>query len=188
MISIKGLIKPFRRSFDPESINDRSRLCEAFELLDDNVNKLTGSDANSKHYTKAFSNVGLNIPTGVATALLFNAETSSNGGMHSTTTLNTRFTITRAGLYTIIANVQWPAFAVAAIPLTLQIKVNGATLIASRIDYSQAAPLIQDQLVMGSDYFNIGDYIEIFVTQTSGGVLVIPVVANFSPYVMVMEN
>lgn|SRR5574343_252704 len=188
MQSVKGIIKPFRRSFDPEQNSDRSRLCEAFELLDDNVNKLLLSGTTAKYYAKAYSSVGLNIPTATPTALLFNAETSSNGLMHSTTTLASRFTITRAGLYTIIANVQWPAFAVAAIPLTLQIQINGVNLIASRIDYSQAAPLIQDQIVSGADYFNVADYIEIIATQTSGGALVIPAVPNFSPYVMVMEN
>lgn len=186
--SIKGLIRPFRYKLDPEDPRTRARLCEAFELLEDNLNSITSSGAVSKNYAKVYSSVPLTIPTAVATPLAFNSISSQNGGMHSNTTQNTRITIFRAGIYDIFANVQWPAFAVAAIPLTLQVKVNGAVIIGSRIDYSQAAPLIQDQLVCASDYFNIGDYIEIFATQASGGNLIIPPVAAYSPYCMVKEN
>lgn len=186
--SIKGLIRPFRNEFDPEEARTRARLCEAFELLEDNLNSITSSGSVGKNYSKIYSSVPITTVTAVPLAIPFNSISSQNGGMHSNTTQNTRITIQRAGIYDISANVQWPAFAVAAIPLTLQVKVNGAVIIGSRIDYSQAAPLIQDQQVYASDYFNIGDYIEIFVTQTSGGNLIIPAIAAYSPYCMVKEN
>ena len=185
-MNVNSIIKPFRGKFDPEDLSTRNRLCEAFKNLQDQIDSLGSSSGLSKYYTKAYNTAAVATVTAVALAIPFNAETSQNGGMHSTTTQNTRFTITRAGLYTIIANVQWAAALVGY--RLLQIKVNGASIIASRIDYAGAVAVIQDQIVTGADYFNIGDYIEIIATQTSGAGLNLVSVNNFSPYVMVMEN
>lgn len=185
-MKIDSIIKPFRTKFDPEDLSTRNRLCEAFKNLQDQIDSSGASSSANKYYTKAFNNGAVATVTAVALPIPYNAETSQNGGMHSSTTQNTRFTIKRAGLYTIIANVQWAAALVGY--RLLQIKVNGANIIASRIDYAGAVAVIQDQIVVGSDYFNVGDYIEIIATQTSGGALNLASVANFSPYVMVMEN
>lgn len=185
-MSIYNLVRPFRREFKSEDSATRNRLCEAFESLQRELDNLGSSGAIAKNYTKAYNNAAVATVTAVALPIPYNAESSENGGMHSSTSQNTRFTITRAGLYTIIANVQWAAALVGY--RLLQVQVNGANIIASRIDYAGAVAVIQDQIVVGSDYFNIGDYIEIIATQTSGGALNLNSVANFSPYVMVMEN
>lgn len=185
MISIKNLIRPFRSALDPNEYSDRSRLCEAFESLEDAINDIIIAKTSPKHYAKVYSAVNVNIPTGVPTPIPFASTFSQVGGLHSNTSQNTRITIFRAGLYQIIANVQWPAFAAGIVQL--QILVNGANIIGSRLDYPQAVPAIQDQIVAGADYFEIGNYIEIIANQTSGGPLVIPPVANFSPIAFVGE-
>lgn len=128
---------------------------------------------------RVFHNTTQSITSGVATALAFNSERFDQAGgssstQHDTVTNNSRLTAVYAGVYSIGANVQWASSPTTA---AIQLRVNGTTLIA------------QSQAQVDYRYMNVGciysmsasDYVEVVVTQTSGGALNVSNTANTSP-------
>lgn len=183
MPSILSLVTGFKREFDPKIHS--TRLYEAFAEIAKQLSGLTSGNTSAKMYARVTASAGLTIPTGVVTALAFDIIRVQEGLLHSTTTQNTRFTAPISGFYKIGASIQWPAALVGI--RQLQIMLNGVTVIASRVDFAQAVAAIQDQIITGAYYLNPGDYLEIVVYQNSGGPLVIPVTANYSPEVFIYQ-
>ena len=183
MPSIESLVNGFQKNFDPEK--DNKRLYDAFIEISRQLRSSGAGSASGKHYARLTNSAALTIPTATPTPLGFDTERAINGGIHSPSSQNTRITIFRAGLYLITAHVQWPIFAAGIVQL--QIQLSGATILASRLDYPQVVPAIQDQFIATGYILNVGDYIEIIANQTSGGNLIIPVQANYSPEAFIGE-
>jgi hypothetical protein len=183
MPSILSIVTSFKREFDPKIHS--TRLYEAFAEVAKQLTSLGAGEADRRLHCRATSNAGLNVPTGVATALAFNLIRTQVGTLHSSTSQNTRFTASRVGSYIITAHIQWPAALVGI--RQLQIKANGANIIASRIDFAQAVAALQDQSIACGYYLNVGDYVEVIAFQNSGGALVIPVAGNYSPEAFIGE-
>lgn len=181
---ILSLVAGFQQGFEPKIHS--ARLYEAFSEISKQLGLGSSSNAD-KHYSRAYSSVVVNVPNAAATPIPFNQTRVQNGGLHSNSAQNTRFTIFRAGLYYISAHVQWPA--VVAGYRQLQIQLNGAIVLASLTDDSlAAAPNIIDQSLSTGMYLSVADYIEIIAFQNSGGAINIPVAAQYSPEAFIMEN
>jgi hypothetical protein len=120
-----------------------------------------GASLDDTSYTQSITN-------GTWTALTFNAEIIDTDGFHSTSTNTSRITIPSglAGKYRISFSTQWA--------------LNGAGARASSI-YKNGSAIRYTPAVLGSSVayvgtsgsfilsLAVGDYIELFVNQTSGG-------------------
>lgn len=181
---ILSLVQGFQKGFDPDIHSNR--LYQAFAEIANILNSSSSSSAD-KHFSRVYSSVAVNIPNAAATAIAFNQTRNQSGGLHSNGSQNTRITIFRAGLYYISAHVQWPAVILGY--RQLQIRLNGAIVLASTSDDSvAAAPNIIDQSISTGMYLSVGDYVEIVAFQNSGVAINIPVAAQYSPEAFVMEN
>lgn len=116
------------------------------------------------------STVDIATATGVTRTVPFDKEYWDIDDMHDNVTNNTRITFNHQGRYVVGGNVDFEINAAGF--RILAIVKNGVTTLA--IDHR---PPIAGQLVMchvsTCDYFNRGDYIELFVTQNSGAALAI---------------
>lgn len=128
---------------------------------------------------RVFHSASQSITSGVATALAFNSErfdqeNNAASTIHDTATNNSRLTCRTAGVYLISAVAEWAASPVNG---TLRLRVGGATEIARQ-------QVVGDYRVMciSSIYaLNVNDYVEVVVSQASGGAVNINSTANYSP-------
>lgn len=186
MPSVESLIAPFRRKFDPQDTADRNRLVEAFRFLNDLAGGGT-TGAKALHYARVSKAGNLNVPNNAVTAIPFDQTTSQNGGLHSDATSNTRFTIQRAGIYTISGHVSWPATNAGV--RKIRIRLGGTVDIASTLDISPAAAAPDiDQTVSTGYFLNIGDYIEITLYQNSGGAINVAPIVSYSLEAFIGEH
>lgn len=112
------------------------------------------------------------IPTGTITALTLNTETVDTAGGHSTSTLNTRYTVQSgfAGCYLVVVRVGYAANATGR--RTAGVSVNGTGLqIAQTSVVGTAAGVTIVNSTYLTDSLNVGDYIEGHALQDSGAAL-----------------
>jgi hypothetical protein len=124
------------------------------------------------------------IANNTMTALTFNTNRYDQGTsspQHSTASNTSRLTCQQSGVYDITANIDWTVNATGY--RQLAIKLNGTTFIADTL-YSVVGTVDTRQNVSMQYYLNVGDYVECFVAQTSGGALIVQALANFSPEFM----
>ena len=136
-------------------------------------------DVSQAPAVRVFHNTTQSITSGVATALAFNSERFDQAGgssstQHDTVTNNSRLTAVYAGVYAIGANVQWASSPTTA---AIQLRVNGTTIIAQ----SQVQTDYRYMNVNTLYSFAVNDYVEVLVTQTSGGALNVSSTGNTSP-------
>jgi len=116
----------------------------------------------------AYGSAVQSIPNNAYTALAFNTEIENVGGLHSTSVNNSRFTAPVAGDYLVIGGCGYATNATgvrqAAIYKNGSSVVNGAIVTPTSTNIGLVA-------VSGRIHLAIGDYIEIFTIQTSGGAL-----------------
>lgn len=123
------------------------------------------------------------LTTATLTVLAFNTEifdAAAPNAMHDTVTNNSRITIPTggAGWYMINGNVEFVANATGV--RQVQIRHNGATVIASVIVPTTAAGVCR--LNVSAQYrMNVGDYVELQAQQTSGGNLNVTATTDLSP-------
>lgn len=185
MPSIRSLVQGFQRGFDPKVHS--TRLYDAFIEVENRLQTLLGSGATQKHYARVYNSAVVGVATATPTVIPFDSTRSQFGGMHSTSTLTSRLTVFRAGLYTITGHVLWPATVNGV--RRLQIQLNGSTILASLEDDSPAAaPNDIDQTVATGMYLSVGDYIEIVAYQNSGGPINISVQPQYSPEAFIGEH
>lgn len=123
---------------------------------------------------------GLATSNNTLTAITFNAERYDTNTMHDNVTNNTRITFNTAGVYIVTGHVEWQTSGVGVRTLTVYLNGTGGTRIAS----STVLPLSADptDMSISTTYkFGVGDYIVLAGTQTSGGVLNVSNVSNYSP-------
>ena len=152
------------------------------DAVNDSMQWLAGDNSflQAKPYCRIYHAAPQNVANATATALSFAAERYDIGGMHSTSTNTSRITVPSgaAGVYSIGANVAYASNAT-GYRLT-EIRVNGST----RIALTTIPGMSLDNLVvnLSCDYYlSVGDYVETFATQTSGGILAVVSGSAYSP-------
>ena len=107
--------------------------------------------------------------SGTASVILFDTEQYDTDSMHSTSSNTSRITCNAAGLYVVEATLGFAANATGFRRLDLR-KNGGATPFAA-VSHAAAPTLSTGVSVTAEVQLSVGDYIEMFGTQTSGGAL-----------------
>lgn len=121
----------------------------------------------------------VSIPSATPTALTFNSERRDDGSLHDTGTNTDRLTAPAAGWYYIWGNVEYASNATGF--RTTSVRLNaGASIIAA----TQAAAVSGSETIMNTSclqYLAAGDYVRLYVYQSSGGALNIQASGSYSP-------
>lgn len=118
--------------------------------------------------------------TATAAAVTFNAERYDNDSMHSTSSNTSRITMTTAGVYLVGACIEWTGNATGA--REAAIRLNGSTVLASDlVPLTGSAGASCIQVVQCVYAFSAADYVEVRVTQSSGGALDVVASGAYSP-------
>jgi hypothetical protein len=120
----------------------------------------------------------LSIANNTTTALTFNTERHDTHGFHSTSVNTGRLTIPGAGRYLVIGQAIFASNATGY--RNAVIRLNGTTIIAQQL-ISANATEATGLIVTTVWTFASGDYVELAVSQTSGGSLDVSVFAERSP-------
>lgn len=129
---------------------------------------------------RVYNSANISIATsGTPQALTFNSERFDTDSMHSTVSNTGRITFTTAGTYEIGAHVVFDPNSTGYRDLT--IRLNGTTTIAYDRDTPIGGGVSTVMFLVSLWAFSAGDYIEVVVTQTSGGALNVANSANISP-------
>jgi len=128
---------------------------------------------------RVYNNADISIPNSVDTALTFNSERWDTDGLHSTVTNTSRLTCTRAGKYIITGCIEFAANATgsrgAFIMLNGTTEINRANAVVSSASYpTRLIPTCIYNLA-------VGNYVELYVAQLSGGALNVVYTAQRSP-------
>lgn len=116
------------------------------------------------------NSANFSVPNNTATGLTFNTnvyDTDPNGAIHSTTVNPSRLTCRTAGQYHIYACVSWTANGTGY--RSLGLRLNGATVIGATTLSAVGATVVTDVTVHTIYTMNATDYVELIVSQTSGG-------------------
>lgn len=135
---------------------------------------------------RVFHNAAQSITSATPTNLAFNSERidqASNAAdtMHDTVTNNSRLTCRYAGVYIIIANIEWAASTAGTRILT--IRLNATTNIGSTQVQSPTSAIFQ-QVTPTMWPLAVNDFVTAEVTQNSGGALNVNATGNISPEFM----
>lgn len=127
---------------------------------------------------RVYHNTFQSIPDNTLTYLVFNSERFDYGGFHSIVSNTGRLTAPVDGIYQISGQATW-----AANPVNAQIafRVNGSIVIG--IDTLNANYFRMSSTTLYE--MSAGDYVELGVTQVTGGSVSITSNANFSPEFMI---
>ncbi len=148
----------------------------------DNIVWLAGDAASGgpKPMCRVYNNASINIATATNTALTFNSERYDVGGMHSTSVNTSRITIPTGGggVYHLGGCVVFASNATGVRAVWLML--NGATRI---VQQAQPASSATDQAITVSCDYKLAaaDYVELFVFQSSGGILAVNSTSAYTP-------
>jgi hypothetical protein len=145
-------------------------------------------DVSQAPAVHVFHNAAQSVTSGVTLTLAFNSERYDQAGgvastQHDTVTNNSRLTALYAGIYMIVANVEWAASA--ASDRVLAIRLNAATNIGVETGVPGANTFRQQVVIMYS--LAVNDFVEVQATQITGGALNINSTGNFSPEFMMVR-
>jgi hypothetical protein len=129
-----------------------------------------GGGANG-YAVQAWNSAVQNIPNAEMTVVALDGTTAdSTGDQHSNTTNNSRLTCRSAGIYIVHAEVEWYPNGNGARRMLL--RANGTTVFGYSTAYpNQSVQPEQNQVTVFWTCKTPGEYIELNVYQTSGGVL-----------------
>lgn len=129
--------------------------------------------------TRVYNSANITLTTGVVTLMTYNSERWDNDGIHSTSVNTGRLTCQTDGYYLIDGHLRWATNSTGQ--RTLNIKLNGTTFIASASFDATAGSLPTSIGATTLYYLVVGDYVEMFAFQNSGGNLDIASFGNYSP-------
>jgi hypothetical protein len=148
----------------------------------DILDSAVSGNASGAIWARVYHNANQSITNTTATALAFNSERWDTNVIHDTVTNNSRLTCKTAGIYQINGNISWATHATGL--RILQMKLNGATIIAHNTVVSVGGAF-QTTMVIGTTYqLAVNDYLQLEVYQNSGGALNVETGANYSPEFM----
>jgi hypothetical protein len=159
---------------------------EAFTVIDSFLKELEKT-INSLQgrvlaYSRVYNTGNINIPNGGGlTALTFNATREQVDLIHDNTINPTRLKIPRPGNYSFGACVAYDISATGVRQLGVQLTRNGvASLILNNVVPSAGAGVYTVMAIHGEMYLYEQDFLEVVTYQSSGGVLPILRIANYS--------
>lgn len=152
----------------------------------DNVKWLAG-DSSGKPSCRVYNSANIAVTTATWTSLTFDSEQYDVGGLHSTSSNTSRFTIPSggAGKYTFKGCCEFAANSTGA--RAIRILLGGTVTLWQ--DSRPTVPSASGTTVMNiaCDYaLTVGEYVELQVFQDSGGNLNALATANYSPYFSAM--
>lgn len=119
------------------------------------------------------------IPTsGTAAAVTWDTESLDTDAAHDTVTNNSRYTAKTAGYYRCYAQVEWAGNATGT--RDIEFRVNGVATSYLKA-HSGSSPASNNCTATSGVLpvrLAVNDYIEVFVTQTSGGALLVNITAG----------
>lgn len=127
---------------------------------------------------RVFNSAAFGTTTGAGAVVTFDSERYDNDAIHSVAANTSRLTVVTPGNYFIFGSVVWAGAAGAGLR-EVGIRLNGATLLATQDDFPGAAA--ESQSVSTAYQLAVGDFVELFVIQTSGGNLNVNATGNTSP-------
>lgn len=136
--------------------------------------------ANNRPRARVYNSAAESITTGTNTALTFNTERYDTGGCHSTVSNTSRLTVPSGGggLYHIGGTITFAANATG--DRALWIQLNGATRLVQ--DLRRASGTFETSINVVCDYvLAAGDYVELYVFQSSGGNLNVNASSAYTP-------
>jgi hypothetical protein len=116
------------------------------------------------------SSVNQSIANGVNTTLSFDLEDYDTDNLHSTTTNNSRITISRAGLWLFFATVVFASNSTGF--RTVYLGINGGGSIGvTRVTVNAVSGIETYVCAAGMKNLSVNDYVEVIVSQNSGAAL-----------------
>ena len=138
---------------------------------------------------RAFNSANISISNNTTTAITLDSERWDTGELHSTSVNTSRITLTTAGNYLIVGIIEWGANATGS--RQVQIRRNGDSATNIGIITQGATPggagFVTTQVISIYYQLVVGDFIELFVYQDSGGALNVLNSATYSPEFMVVK-
>lgn len=133
----------------------------------------------SRPYCNAYNLATFSPASGTATLAPLDTEIEDNDNMHSTVSNTSRMICQTPGLFAIRAATEWASNATGERRATLRLNSagspSGGTFILSRDGAAVATiggAMVFPEINITYRMVNIGDYLELFVQQNSGGALV----------------
>lgn len=129
----------------------------------------------ARPYCNAYNSAGVSTATGVFTLVPFDSELEDNDGMHSVGSNTSRMTCVTPGLFSLSACSSWPTGTTGERGLQLRLNAAGSNSGGTLLTTRSAAPQPSTgnynfpELNIFYRYNNVGDYLELFVRQQSGG-------------------
>lgn len=136
-------------------------------------------DRWSRHSVRLTNSANQSISDATDTAVTFDTDTYDFDDIHSTTTNPSRITMLLAGKYLLTANIDWEDNATGYRQLKLLHNATTAIALTTRVGSATAGA--NRQTIVTEYDFAAGDYLELFVLQTSGGALNVLTNNDFSP-------
>ncbi len=120
--------------------------------------------------------------SGVETAVTLDSERFDNAGVHSTVSNTTRFVVPTGGggKYICTGSTSWSQASGAGTYRAVSLRVGGSVRIA-QMNTSPSTSHGADGTIVAVYALAAADYLEMCVTQDSGGALNVNSVANYSP-------
>jgi hypothetical protein len=131
---------------------------------------------------RLYNSVAVTISTSTQTEYAFDSELYDTDGYHSTSTNTARITVPagKAGYYLVHAAVEWAANSSGV--REIYIRKNGG-LTDGNNDYLSVVPTgVFEMMVTNLIYLGVGDYVSLYVYQTSGGNLLADVTRNYQNF------
>lgn len=128
---------------------------------------------------RVYNSANITLTTSVVTLMTYNSERWDNDSIHSTVSNTGRLTCQTDGYYLIDGHLRWATNSTGQ--RTLNIKLNGTTFIASASFDATAGSLPTSIGAATLYYLVVGDYVEMFAFQNTGGNLDIASFGNYSP-------
>lgn len=130
-------------------------------------------------YARVFNNAAITLTTGVAAALTFNSETYDTASLHDMGANTSRLTAPRTANYHIWGNVEFASNAVGV--REVYILRNGTDTLAVHLENAVNGAVTV--LPICTDFqLTVGDYVELWALQNSGGNLNVQASNFYSPY------
>jgi hypothetical protein len=134
------------------------------------------SAAPSDISARVFNSTNITIPHATIATLTFDSERWDTDNMHSTSSQTGRLTAQTAGKYLIFGQVRWGNNPTGY--RDIQIALNGTASIAESVTDS---PAVAEMSVVTHYALSAGDFVELQVSQASGGPLDVAVAPASSP-------
>lgn len=122
------------------------------------------------HFTKSGSQ---SISDSTATAITWDQETFDTDAAHSTSSNTSRFTVVTAGKYRVYCNIEWGGNSSGVRNLGVRVNAVATELIQNNIGGMGGVASNTSQFIAGivPASLIVGDYVEMYARQTSGGSL-----------------